>query len=161
MEHNEKAGRNILKPFVLCDGVQSQRGVDREVALEKMKENYAKTKARYGTGKLTSSYEINIDHLTFNMDWQDDIINITDNAQHFFVKHDNKIKATDTEYQFGLYNMFKKEDAAYKELEKEEKWRSLVNFVKKNGVKMESEKRNCTMYSIGSTAGPTNLPRYE
>jgi len=38
MEHNEKAGRNILKPFVLCDGVQSQRGVDREVALEKMKE---------------------------------------------------------------------------------------------------------------------------
>lgn len=38
VEHNEKAGRNILKPFVLCDGVQSQRSVDREVALEKMKE---------------------------------------------------------------------------------------------------------------------------
>ena len=38
VEHNEKAGQNILKPFVLCDGVQSQRSVDREVALEKMKE---------------------------------------------------------------------------------------------------------------------------
>ena len=29
MEHNEKAGRNIWKPLVLCDGVQSQRGGPR------------------------------------------------------------------------------------------------------------------------------------
>ena len=136
-------------------------GANRKLALEKMKENYAKTKARYGTGKLTSSYEINIDHLTFNMDWQDDIINITDRAHYFSVKHDNKIEAIDTEYQFGMYNMFKKEDAAYKELEEEQKWRSLVNFVKKNGVRMESKKRNCTMYCVGSTVGPTNWPRYE
>ena len=38
MEHNEKAGRNILKSFVLCVRSAVAKGVDREVALEKMKE---------------------------------------------------------------------------------------------------------------------------
>ena len=59
-----------------------------------------------------------------------------------------------------MYDIFKKKEAPYKELEQEENWRSFVNFVKKNGLRMESKKRNCVMYSFGSTVGPTNFPRY-
>ena len=131
------------------------------VAMKMVKESNAKRAARHGTSRLTSSFEIDLEYFKFNRDWQDEIVEVTDTAHYFTLKHNQKMKANSTYYTFGLYNVFKKKKTPYKELEQEENWRSLVNFIKKNGLRMESKKRNCAMYSFGSTVGPANFPRFE
>ena len=83
---------------------------------------------------------------------------ITKNANWFCVK--TKIKE-EPGFEFMVCNIFKKKNATYQNLQKEESWKKLVELFQKNGLKQYSEKRSSEMHSVGSTCGFTNWPRYE
>ena len=111
--------------------------------------------------KNHSTFKIQNDLLNFDVQIRDRIISITDAAHSFDTKEDLSKSRTSKSYTFMEFDMFLKEDSKYQVLKVRENWEWMMNTLKKRATRNKNDLRECTMYSYGSTRGPTNWPRFE